>query len=381
MELNKMNDLISTLETNTLHIVPETKYNELQAVVDDNEKYGKTQFEGFSDVDMIFWFIHQRKNISATKETNDRTKYEYERELQQFIANILEFAPIIGIDVTSEFSDSLLKLIDSRHLRRYQEWLTKESPHVKEKGPYSPATLARKTTILKSFFTFLHSSGYSPNDAAKGFRSATVNADDRPNRDLGPNEVTEILDTLEQEDLRFYTIVLTLVTTGLRNEELCTLTLDSIKRDFINGEYYFEVVGKGNKRRDVPIKPNLLEKLHYYRECYALSSIHDKNKKQPLFCTRSGKAYKPTYLAQSLSKLFNKLDFPTIDQASLHITAHTFRHAYAIISHINKVDIYTIMRSLGHEKIDTTMIYLAKITSRSNNAIHSWSSTTLGKHF
>lgn len=376
-----MNELISTLETNTLLVAPEKKYNALQNIVDENEKYGKSTFENFTDVDMIFWFIYQRKNISASKETNERTKYEYERELQQFISNLLNYAPTIGLDLSAEITDSLLKLIESRHLRRYQEWLTTESPFVVEKGAYSPATLARKTTIIKSFFTFLHTSGYSKYDAAKGLRSATVHADDRPNRDLGPNEVTEILDVLEQEDLRFYTIVLTLVTTGLRNEELCTLTLGSIKRDFINGEYYFEVVGKGNKRRDVPIKPNLLEKLHYYRDCYALSPIHDKNKEQPLFCTRSGKAYKPAYLAQSISKLFKKLEFPTIDQSTLHITAHTFRHAYAIISHINKVDIYDIMRSLGHEKIDTTMIYLAKITSRSNNAIHSWSSTTLGKHF
>lgn len=376
-----MNKLISSHEMNELLIQAEQQYNDLQAIVDLNEKNGKTSFTGFTDIEMMFWFIHERKNISASKETNARTKYEYERELKQFIANILQHAHAINLDFIEEVSDSLLQLIEPRHLRRYQEWLTVNSPYVQENGAYSPATLARKTTIIKSFFTFLYTSGYSKYDASKGLRSATVHADDRPNRDLGPNEVTEILDVLERYDLRFYTIVLTLVTTGLRNEELCQLTLASIKRDFIHGDYYFEVVGKGNKRRDVPIKAQLLEKLQYYRASYALPPLQHTNKQLPLFCTRSGKAYKPAYLAQSMSKLFKKLQFPTVDQASLHITAHTFRHAYAIISHINKVDIYDIMRSLGHEKIDTTMIYLAKITSRSNNAIHSWSSTTLGKHF
>ncbi|MBQ0139905.1 MAG: tyrosine-type recombinase/integrase [Kurthia sp.] len=376
-----MNELISTLEKNELQLLSQKKYTDLQNRMDENEKENKPLFDAFTDMDMLFWFIHQRKNISQTKENNARTKYEYERELKQFITNLLQFAPQIDLDIHRNVSDSLLRQIEARHLRRYQEWLTIESPHVLEHGTYSPATLARKTTIIKAFFTFLYTSGYSSFDAAKGLRAATVHADDRPNRDLGPNEVTEILDTLEKVDLRFYTIILTLVTTGLRNEELCQLTLGSIKRDFIQGDYYFEVTGKGNKRRDVPIKAHLLERLAFYREAYLLSELFKGERDEPLFCTRSGKAYKPTYLAQSMSKLFKKTDFPTLDQQSIHITAHTFRHAYAIISHLNKVDVYDIMRSLGHEKIDTTMIYLAKITARSTNAIHSWSSTTLGKHF
>lgn len=381
MELKRLNELLATLEKNELQIATNKKYELLQQIVDDNEKYGRSSFEQFSDIDMIFWFIQQRKNISKTKENNERTKKEYERELKQFISNLLHYAPQIGLDIKNDVSDSLLRHIEARHLRRYQQWLATESPHVLAHGTYSPATLARKTTIIKAFFTFLHTSGYSKVEAAKGLRAATVHADERPNRDLGPSEVTEILDTLEKVDLRFYTIILTLVTTGLRNEELCRLTLGSIKRDFIQGDYYFEVIGKGNKRRDIPIKATLLERLAFYRDAYALSDLFKGAKEDPLFCTRSGKAYKPTYLAQSISKLFTTVNFPTLDQQSLHVTAHTFRHAYAIISHLNKVDIYDIMRSLGHEKIDTTMIYLAKITARSTNAIHSWHNKTLGKHF
>lgn len=381
MELKALNELMSTFENTALEITPQKKYNELQNRLDNNEKFGKPQFDCFSDMDMIFWFIHQRKNITQSKENNERTKYEYERELKQFIMNLLQFAPTIQLDIMNDMSDSLLRQIDARHLRRYQEWLTTESPYVKKNGRYSPATLARKTTIIKAFFTFLHRSGYIATDAAKGLRTATVNADERPNRDLGPNEVTEILDVLEQTNRRLYTIILTLVTTGLRNEELCKLTLGSIKLDFITGDSYFEVIGKGNKRRDVPITSYVLECLEVYRNDYALASIYTGAKDEPLFCTRSGKAYKPTYLAQSMKKLFETTPFPTLDQSTLQITAHTFRHAYAIISHINKVDIYDIMRSLGHEKIDTTMIYLAKVTARANNAIHSWNKATLGKHF
>lgn len=381
MEVATLNNLQTTSSSLELQLATHQKYQELQLIFDTNEKQGHSPFENFTDVDMIFWFIHQRKNITQSKENNARTKREYQRELKQFITNILEFAPIIDIDLPKELNGSLLQHIEGRHLRRYQQWLANESPYVIKHGQYSPATLARKTTIIKSFFQFLYRSKYTAHDATNGLRSATVHADDRPNRDLGPHEVTAILDILEKENLQFYTIILTLVTTGLRNEELCKLTLASIKRDFINGDYYFEVIGKGNKRRDVPIKPHLLKRLEIYRQSYALSPLFSKPLDAPLFCTRSGKAYKPTYLSESINKQFKKSEFPKIDQENLHITAHTFRHAYAIISHLNKVDIYDIMRSLGHEKIDTTMIYLAKVTARSSNAIHSWRSDTLGKHF
>ena len=101
-------------------------------------------------------------------------------------------------------------------------------------------------------------------------------------------------------------MVLTLVTTGLRNEELCNLTMGSIKQDTIMGGYYFEVVGKGNKRRDVPIKRIVLDKILEYREKYYLSSLNNSDLKSPLFVTRNGKKYTPSYLAQALKKVIHE---------------------------------------------------------------------------
>lgn len=60
--------------------------------------------------------------------------------------------------------------------------------------------------------------------------------------------------------------------------------------------------------------------------------------------------------------------------------SYTFRHAFAIISHKSKVDIYQIMRSLGHEKIETTMIYLEKIFEKERHAIHGWNPEVFGEY-
>lgn len=52
----------------------------------------------------------------------------------------------------------------------------------------------------------------------------------------------------------------------------------------------------------------------------------------------------------------------------------------SIISHLSKVDIYQIMWSLGHEKIETTMIYLEKVFEKEKHAIHSWNSDIFGRY-
>lgn len=369
-ELKKINNSIFSYD--------QSLYPKLQNLQDQNERENKSTFEGFTDTDMLYWFIYKRKNIDVKKETSDRTKYEYNRELKQFIMNVIEHAAVIDLDIQMDETDSLLKNIEARHLRKYQEWLVNDSPHVLNKKPYSPASITRKTTIIKAFFDYLYVNNYTRHNASNGLKTAGVSADERPNRDLGPSEVTKILNAVEQVDIRYYAIILTLVTTGLRNEELCNLKIASVKTDYVNGGLYFEVIGKGNKKRDVPIKNSVLRVISLYRRSYGLSDLEAGQEDEAIFVTSSGSKYSPSYLSQALKKVIAKSMNGQLEKA---VTAHSFRHAYAIISHINNVNIYDIMRSLGHEKIDTTMIYLEKVTARSKNAMHSWDENILGKHF
>ena len=77
----------------------------------------------------------------------NRTVREYERELLLFIEQLFTYSAEIDVDIAYIIEGSLFKSLQSRHLRRYQEWLATESPYVLRKGSYSPATLERKTTI------------------------------------------------------------------------------------------------------------------------------------------------------------------------------------------------------------------------------------------
>ncbi|SIB58007.1 site-specific recombinase XerD [Mycobacteroides abscessus subsp. abscessus] len=103
-------------------------------------------------------------------------------------------------------------------------------------------------------------------------------------------------------------------------------------------------------------------------------------KTSPLFTTNTGKPYTPSYLSQYLTKMIQKTELPFLSFRSSPVGPHTFRHSFAIISHISNIDIYKIMKSLGHEKIETTMIYLQKVLEREQHAIHDWNEKIIGDY-
>ncbi|MEQ6048782.1 hypothetical protein U2I53_07070 [Lysinibacillus capsici] len=45
---------------------------------------------------------------------------------------------------------------------------------------------------------------------------------------------------------------------------------------------------------------------------------------------------------------------------------------------MNGADIYKIMKSLGHEKIEATIIYMEKVLEMDQNAIHEWDTESFG---
>lgn len=321
------------------------------------------------------WYIHEQKHADIKNDRSARTRTEYENELRLFIQHILNHGREIGVDIEALVEGSLFKSLAPRHLRRYQEWLITESPHVQKRGTYSPATISRKTTILKSFFRYLYKVGYIQSDIADGLRIASVRKDDRPDRDLGPQDVVAILRGCRAINHPvLFGIVLVLTATGIRNEELCRLTVGDVKSDRIHGGHFLEVIGKGNKKRQIPLKPKVTDSIRQFRQARGLPGLADADPAAPLFTTSRGTAFSPSYLVSYMAKELKKIKLDGID---VKLTPHVFRHAFAITSRLNKADVYDIMRSLGHEKLETTQIYLEKVFAREGHAINQWSVNTL----
>jgi len=362
-------------------VVPNRSESYLQELVeriDQAERTQENEFTHFSDVDMIYWFLYKRKHMNEKDERSERSTISYKRELEQFCTYLITYAAEIGIDIEDLKEGSLFKSLQPRHLLRYQEWLESSSPYVKSGRSYSVVTIERKTTILRMFFSYLYEVGFISSPLTSRMMVARTNSDDRPNRDMVPKDVVRILDAfVKTKNIFMFTLVQTLVTTGLRNEELCTLTVGSVKEMPFGDGYYIEVMGKGRKKRNIPLRDKVVQSIEMFRQLRGLSSIRTANPADPLFTTSSGKAYSPPYLSKVFNREMEKIA-PYLEGITLQCSPHVFRHAFAIISHYNNIDVFDIMRSLGHEKIETTMIYLQKSMELDEHASNYWRSETLG---
>lgn len=75
-----------------------------------------------------------------------------------------------------------------------------------------------------------------------------------------------------------FALVHVLVTTGIRNEELCRLNVEHMRNDTIKGGYYLDVLGKGGKWRRIPLKDKVVLSIKKFREIRGLAPIEAAEK-------------------------------------------------------------------------------------------------------
>ncbi|MDQ7861078.1 hypothetical protein RCO48_08690 [Peribacillus frigoritolerans] len=87
----------------------EISIHTLQERLDTAEKNGKDPFSDFSDVDMLQWYLHRREHLKRQHEKSTRTVQAYERELLQFIEQMLTYSVEIHVDLEKVVEGSLFK--------------------------------------------------------------------------------------------------------------------------------------------------------------------------------------------------------------------------------------------------------------------------------
>lgn len=146
-------------------------------------------------------------------------------------------------------------------------------------------------------------------------------------------------------EFRLWTLIQTLIDTGVRIDEALTLKTENVRLD----DCVFEVVGKGSKKRIVPFSQELRKALFRFTQLKAKRAIPSRL----LFCTRDGLqlSYRNTH--RDILTLCTSLGI-----TGPRISPHTFRHYFAVSYIRNGGDIYRLSRILGHESVSTSQIYL-----------------------
>ena len=150
------------------------------------------------------------------------------------------------------------------------------------------------------------------------------------------------------------TIIIMLLETGIRNNELCMLKDSSISDSVLT------IFGKGNKERQVGISPILQKQLIIYNRIkkayFEDKTIHN----DVLFLSRTGRKCTVNTIENIMNEAGERIG---IDD-NIRCSPHTCRHFYAQTMVKNGIDIYSLSRLLGHGNISITQRYLESMLDK-----------------
>lgn len=158
-------------------------------------------------------------------------------------------------------------------------------------------------------------------------------------------KVINHIDDMTPAGKRNKSMMLLLVSTGMRISELVHLEINDINHSVSN----VRVIGKGNKERLIPLDQ---ETFHYvYSYMQNERSFFDKKNSLWLFMMNDGRRMTRENFYNILQKLV--LEAGVRD----HFTPHMLRHTFATTLLENHCDLRSIQVMLGHQDISTTTIY------------------------
>lgn len=158
------------------------------------------------------------------------------------------------------------------------------------------------------------------------------------------DESLQLLNSIEGRNKeRDYCIIMLFLTCGLRVSELVGINLSDISEDRLR------VLGKGNKERMVYLSDVCLDAIEKYMAVRIPPKIGHKN---ALFISRLGQR-----IDEQTVKHLVKTHLTSAGLSSKKLSVHKLRHTAATLMYQNGVDVRTLKEVLGHQNLDTTMIY------------------------
>lgn len=148
------------------------------------------------------------------------------------------------------------------------------------------------------------------------------------------------------KNLKHKAMLMLVFSSGLRRSELINLTIDAVdsQRMVIN-----VTKGKGNKDRITLLSPAVLNVLRMYYKAF-----------RPVKYLFNGVKKGQPYTASSCNKLVKKY-------IGKEYSMHVLRHSFATALLENGTDVTLIKELLGHQRIETTMIYTHVSTATLQN--------------
>ena len=211
----------------------------------------------------------------------------------------------------------------------------------------TPRSQARVLSGVRSFFRFLVLDGVVENDPTELLEWPSL--PEHLPVVLTLEEIDRIEDSIDlskAEGARNRAIIEVLFSCGLRVSELVNMMLSDLYLE----DRVLLVRGKGNKERLVPVSNKAIADLKRWFFDRNLMKIKP-GEDDYVFLNRRG-----AHLTRTMILIMVKRQ---AEEAGIKktISPHTFRHSFATALLQGGADLRSIQAMLGHEKIDTTLVY------------------------
>ncbi len=211
---------------------------------------------------------------------------------------------------------------------------------------YSPLSVNRKLSSLKSFFRYLLRYSYVDKNPLKKVSGPKTN---KPLPDfVKDKDMNDVLSGMEEdqtfEGRRDRAILDVFYTTGMRCAELVHLGTGDV--DF--NACLLKVTGKRNKQRLIPFSENLRETLLAYLEVREESGPAVEG---AFFIRRDGRPLSNSTVYRIVNKRLSEIQ--NLSKKSPHVLRHTF--ATSMLN--NGAELNAVKELLGHASLSSTEVY------------------------
>ena len=292
--------------------------------------------------DVLYFTLHE---YNVTQKCTEITLYSHE-DNEKYITLFLGFKRIgnrkestltfyeIEIRKLLSFLNKKVADITTEDIGYYLAWYKMKDKD--RKRPVSASTLDTLRRIYNSFFSWLLNNGYVHKNPISLLEKGKM--DKKIKQPFTEEELQLIRNACK--DIRALAMVDFLSASGVRVSEFCSVDIKDI--DWNRKELI--VTGKGNKQRTVYLNATALISLQRY-----LKTREDNN---PALFVSKNKPYnrlKPGAVRSVLHELEK--------ETGTYIHPHKFRRTLATRLLERGMKIEHIQKILGHEKIETTLIY------------------------
>lgn len=191
-------------------------------------------------------------------------------------------------------------------------------------------TISKKLSAIRSFVKYMQE---QQGTKVKVIGDSVIKVPKTLPKPIEQNLIEEIL---KCSNHREHLIISLLYGLGLRISELSSLRLTNISNEWI------EVVGKGDKTRQIPLIPSIFEKIKHYRE---------QEKPKVFLFEKDNQAMNSSQIRYLFTKVFKK--------SGIKATPHQLRHSFATHLLHNGARISDVSELLGHSSMVSTQIYTA----------------------